>query len=126
MIQYNMYVLAEEREKEVELYHTNMKNYPVSEKPFEKAKSEGLQVLSDAELLALILRTGSKELNVIEVCRYFLQSGHQNLLNLYDCSNLIQIFFEFFNAFNRLIKFRNINKIECICLCRDLVQTVTH
>lgn len=86
MIQYNMYVLAEEREKEVELYHTNMKNYPVSEKPFEKAKSEGLQVLSDAELLALILRTGSKELNVIEVCRYFLQSGHQNLLNLYDCT----------------------------------------
>ena len=86
MIQYNMYVLAEEREKEVELNHTIMKDYPESEKPFEKALNEGLQVLSDAELLAMILRTGSKDLNVMEVCRCFLQSGHQNLLNLYDCT----------------------------------------
>ncbi len=86
MIQYNTYVLAEEREKEVELNHTIMKDYPESEKPFEKALSEGFQVLSDAELLAMILRTGSKDRNVVEVCRCFLQSGHQNLLNLYDCT----------------------------------------
>lgn len=86
MIQYNMYVIADEREKEVRLNHTIMKDYPVSEKPYEKALSEGIQVLSDAELLALILRTGSKQLNVLEVCRSLLQNGQKNLLNLYDYS----------------------------------------
>lgn len=85
MIQCNMYVIAEEREKEVRLNHTIMKDYPVSEKPLEKACKDGLQKLSDAELLAMILRTGTRQLNVVEICRCFLQTGHQNLLNLYDC-----------------------------------------
>lgn len=34
-----------------------MKNLPVSERPYEKAMEQGVEVLSDAELLAVILRT---------------------------------------------------------------------
>ena len=33
-----------------------MKNLPVSERPYEKAMEQGVEVLSDAELLAVILR----------------------------------------------------------------------
>ena len=63
-----------------------MKNYPVSEKPYEKSLRYGVEILSDAELLAVILRTGTKETNVVETARFFLQLGNQNLLNLYHCS----------------------------------------
>ena len=33
-----------------------MKNLPVSERPYEKAMEQGVEVLSDAELLAVILK----------------------------------------------------------------------
>ena len=40
-----------------------MKNLPVSERPYEKAMEQGVEVLSDAELLAVILRTGTKDIS---------------------------------------------------------------
>lgn len=81
-----MYVKPIEREKEVFLKHILLKNYPVSELPYEKAIQYGVEVLSDAELLAVILRTGTKETNVVETARLFLQLEQHNLSNLYHCS----------------------------------------
>ena len=40
-------------------YHGTMKEMPASEQPYEKCCLYGPQVLSDAELLAVIMRTGS-------------------------------------------------------------------
>lgn len=81
-----MYVKPIEREKEVFLKHILLKSYPLSEMPYEKAIRYGVEVLSDAELLAVILRTGSKETNVVETARLFLQLGEHSLRNLYHCS----------------------------------------
>ena len=39
---------------------TTMKEVPVSERPYEKCELRGPQALSDAELLAVIIRTGSR------------------------------------------------------------------
>ena len=40
--------------------------------PREKAKQGGVSVLTDAELLALILRTGRKDANVLELSEEIL------------------------------------------------------
>ncbi len=47
--------------------HKTVKELPESERPYEKAFRYGVQVLSDAELMAVILRTGTKELTATEI-----------------------------------------------------------
>lgn len=46
-----------------------LKEVPYAERPREKALKYGIQTLSNIELLAIILRTGSKDKNVLEVAR---------------------------------------------------------
>lgn len=66
--------------------HVTMKNLPVSERPYEKFLAMGEESLSDAELLAIILKTGTPKENSVDVARRLLQGNHNNLLNLYDLS----------------------------------------
>jgi len=51
-----------------------MKSLPLSERPYEKCLKDGPAVLSDAELLAVILRTGTRERTAVEVARSFLET----------------------------------------------------
>lgn len=62
--------------------HITMKKLPESEKPYEKCFSRGAKELSDAELLAVILRTGTRELNSLQTAQQLLCGGEGNLLNL--------------------------------------------
>ena len=66
--------------------HVTTKELPVSERPYEKCLQEGPQALSDAELLAVILKSGSREMNVIALAQSILQADGKNLLNLYHMS----------------------------------------
>ena len=66
--------------------HFTMKNLPKSERPYEKLLNYGEESLSDAELLAIILKTGTKTENSVDVARCLLEGNHNNLLNLYDLS----------------------------------------
>lgn len=66
--------------------HFTMKNLPESERPYEKFLSHGEERLSDAELLAIILKTGTKQETAVDIARHILQGNHNNLLNLYDLS----------------------------------------
>lgn len=66
--------------------HNNVKQLPESERPYEKFLTKGADFLSDAELLAIILKTGTKEATSVELARTILQGNHGNLLNLYDMS----------------------------------------
>ncbi len=66
--------------------HFTMKNLPKSERPYEKLIEKGPESLSDAELLAVILKTGTKEETSVELARRLLSGNHNNLLNLYDLS----------------------------------------
>lgn len=66
--------------------HFTAKELPVSERPYEKCLLAGPQALSDAELLAVILKSGSRRLNAVELAQNILQAGERGLLNLYDMS----------------------------------------
>ena len=45
---------------DMEEKHQTLKELPVSERPYEKCEKNGTAMLSDAELLAVILRSGTR------------------------------------------------------------------
>jgi len=53
------------------------KELPVSERPYEKCLQAGPQALSDAELVAVILKSGSRRLNAVELAQNILQAGER-------------------------------------------------
>ena len=60
---------------------------PENERPYEKCWMYGAGVLSDAELLAVILRSGSREESSLELARRILyQMGEDGLSSLYHLS----------------------------------------
>jgi DNA repair protein RadC len=50
-----------------------IKDLPQLERPYEKLENYGAEVLSDAELLAIIIKTGTKEKTALEVARKVLE-----------------------------------------------------
>lgn len=83
---------------------TRTKELPDSEKPYEKFLKSGVQSLSDAELLAVIIRSGTKGRRSGEVSQEFLSRGGQNLLNLYEIS------------YEEMLKIRGIGQVKAIQL----------
>lgn len=73
--------------------HTTVKELPDTEQPYEKCFARGAEYLSDAELLAVILRTGTNGIRSIELAQNILKSHEKGLLGLYDLSQeeLLQI-----------------------------------
>ena len=63
-----------------------MKGLPVSERPYEKAESEGVERLSDKELLTVLIRTGTKEERADQIALKILsfcgEDGLQALWNM--------------------------------------------
>jgi DNA repair protein RadC len=53
-------------------YHIRMKELPASEQPRERLRDHGPHALSDAEILAILLRTGVTGINVVELARKLL------------------------------------------------------
>ncbi len=62
--------------------HITMKEMASSEQPCEKCSRFGAQKLSDAELLAVILRVGTKNMSALQLAQAFLAQKDQGLLNL--------------------------------------------
>ena len=50
----------------------SIKHWPEGERPREKLSALGAAALSDAELLAILLRTGSKGMSAVDLARYLL------------------------------------------------------
>ena len=50
----------------------SLKNLPSSEKPYEKLEMYGEKVLSNSELLAILIKTGTKEKTAIELAQTIL------------------------------------------------------
>ena len=69
-----------------------MLNCPVEERPREKAIYYGIETLSNQELVAVILRTGNKEMSVLNLAQFLLDEigGLQELKDI-DYQRLIQI-----------------------------------
>lgn len=69
-----------------------MLNCPAEERPREKAIYYGIETLSNQELVAVILRTGNKEMSVLNLAQFLLDEigGFQELKDI-DYQRLIQI-----------------------------------
>ncbi len=93
-----------EKRKEYMSEHFTIKNLPESERPYEKFLEYGESQLSDAELLAIILKSGTAKENSLDVARKILHGNHNNLLNLYDLT------------FRELMDFSGIGKVKAIQL----------
>ena len=66
---------------EPSFYHTSIKEWPEAERPREKLVRSGPESLSEAELLAILLRVGSRGVTALDLAKKLLSS----------CSNLRQI-----------------------------------
>lgn len=69
-----------------------LKNYPLEERPREKAFHHGIESLNNIELLALVLRTGNKQESAIELAqRVINEIGGFRYLHDINYYQLIQI-----------------------------------
>ncbi len=58
---------------------TSIKNWAEDDRPREKMAKHGAEILSNAELLGIIINNGSKEKSAIELAKEILKLGHDNL-----------------------------------------------
>ena len=67
-------------------FNANMtvKDMALEERPREKMLAQGENSLSNAELLAIILRTGTKQKNVIDLANYIINKDSQGIRYLQD------------------------------------------
>lgn len=80
-----------------------MKDIPNAERPYEKCLKQGAKALSDAELLAVLLRTGTKGENVLALAKRLLyQDGGAGLLGIHQFS------------FQSLMKLKGIGKVKAV------------
>lgn len=80
-----------------------MKDIPNAERPYEKCLKQGTEALSDAELLAVLLRTGTKGENVLALAKRLLyEDGGAGLLGIHQFS------------FQSLMKLKGIGKVKAV------------
>ena len=83
-----------------------MKELPISERPYEKLEIYGEKMLSNAELLAIIIKTGTKESNSVSVA--------QNVLKLNNSINKDDLRFLCDISIKELMKVKGIGKVKAI------------
>ncbi len=65
----------------------NLKELPLSERPYEKMEVIGAEYLSNAELLAIIIKTGTRSHTAVELAQLVLKLSHDGRLSsLYNLS----------------------------------------
>lgn len=80
-----------------------MKDIPNAERPYENCLKQGAEALSDAELLAVLLRTGTKGENVLALAKRLLyEDGGAGLLGIHQFS------------FQSLMKLKGIGKVKAV------------
>lgn len=55
-----------------------LKDLPITEKPYEKIENYGAKFLSNAELLAVIIKNGTKDKTAVEIAQELLLKDYQN------------------------------------------------
>ena len=86
--------------------HLTLKQLPKSERPYEKCIKYGPEVLTDTELLAVILRTGTKGENSLELSRRILTMPDDNisLTSLYK------------KSFDEMRKIKGIGSVKAVMM----------
>ena len=90
--------------------HLTVKELPITEKPYEKCIKKGAEFLSDSELLAVIIRTGSQGIKSTDLANSILKECGESkgLSGLFDLS------------INRLKKIKGIGDVKAVqikCIC---------
>ena len=85
-----------------------IEDLPEDIRPFEKYRKQGIAMLSDTELLALILRTGTKKLNCMELCSKVLELGSGSLAGLYGKTE---------KELREIQGIGPVKAVEIICIC---------
>ena len=67
-----------EKVKEAAFYHTRIKEWPEDERPREKLLKQGASMLSDAELLALLIESGTGGITAVDLAKRLL-AEHRSL-----------------------------------------------
>ena len=60
----------------------SIKNWAVEDRPRERFLAKGIQSLGDAELIALLIGSGTRELSAVELARQILKNADNNLNQL--------------------------------------------
>lgn len=63
-----------------------MKELPTTERPYEKLELYGEKLLSNSELLAIIIKNGTKDFSAIDISNLILKKVDNNLRNIQDIS----------------------------------------
>ncbi len=69
----------------------NIKEIPLESRPRERMKQVGIEALSNAELLAIVLRTGTRQENVVEMCNRILSKHSLSELSELSLKELQEI-----------------------------------
>ncbi len=86
----------------------SIKNWSEEDQPREKLMAQGRQVLSDAELIAILIGSGNRQESAIELCKRILNESDNNLNQLAKLS------------VNDLIKFKGIGEAKAISIVAAL------
>ena len=73
---------------ETKIMETKIKDLPVSERPRERLLKYGPETLSEAELMAIVLQTGTRGQNVLTICRQIFQTASLKRLSRSSISEL--------------------------------------
>ena len=85
-----------------------MKELPEAERPYEKLEQYGAKALTNAELLAIIIKTGTKEETAVGLAQQILKmnsTGEENLSFLMDLT------------IEEFMKIKGIGKVKAIWYC---------
>ena len=95
------------------------KQLPVTERPYEKCEQQGVHSLTNAELLAAILQSGTKKVRSLEVA-YHLLKGEDDDRALYSLQNLSLAELRRFKGIGRVKAIQ----IQCVCELSRRMETV--
>ena len=88
--------------------YLSIKNWAEDDRPREKLLNKGVSALSDAELLAILIGSGSRNESAVELCRKILKASHDNLNELARLS------------IGELCQFKGIGEAKAITICAAL------
>lgn len=75
-----------------DIKNTSIKNWATDDRPREKLLNKGIDSLSDAELIAILIGSGNREMSAVELSKLILQSAENNFneLGKYSVNDLQQ------------------------------------
>jgi DNA repair protein RadC len=88
--------------------YLSIKNWALDDRPREKSYTKGIQSLSNAELIAVLIRSGTRDLSAVELSRNILSLAENNLAILGKCS------------LADLIKIKGVGKVKALTIIAAL------